>query len=191
MSRTKAIAYTIGAALSAAILAVVGWGQVRNVHLTRPGSWPGPVPICATPDVDARQLEQVVGELRAHGFRPRLDRGECTPGLGRVTIRVDPSLDTTGQGYGGTVSDGVYVEEDEHTVWGVTSTLFGPADASAPHGRWVLQADVRLHPGQGVSALRHELACHVMGFDDLDNAPSGHVCKHSKPGDDWRGVDGP
>ena len=171
----KTTAYVVGATISAAFLAVIGWGQVRKVTVPQPATW-GHVPtVCASGEgVDAAALRRAVTEWRDHGHPVRLD---CN--APDVLVTLDPGLE------GGTdwnAEDPEHALDDLPQTWGVTR-------CQALDGE-LLSCTIRVHPRAEALAYTHELG-HALGYQHPPLCPSGHLMHPSRPGWDWRGLGGP
>lgn len=174
--KSKTILGTIGAAVSVAVLGIIGWGRVRSVDVPHPRTWdhrPALALDDSTGKVDRALLNEARGQWREHGH----DAACCTSATPDVVISVDPTLDTDP----GTCGPG---DVDETTcpaqVWGVTHCTSTAAGVT-------LRCTVRMHPRAGALAYGHELG-HVFGFEHPDNPPSGVIMHAHRPGWDFRGI---
>lgn len=172
MSRTKTTAYVVGAAVSAAFLAVIGWGQLRSITVPQPAAWPQPPALCASgPGVDEAALRKAVEEWRQHGHPVRLD---CN--APDVLLSVDQALEA---GTDWNADDPEHALDDAPQTWGLTRCQ--------SLGDELLSCTVRMHPRAGPIAYTHELG-HALGYQHPALCPSGHLLHPSRPGWDWRGL---
>lgn len=172
--KTKTAAYSIGAALSAAILGIFAWGRVRSVDVPQPASWEHTPVVCAADGVDRPALRSAVDAWREHGHPVRLGCDEAD-----ITLTVDPSLDTDDGGLRTDDGDGTHVLDGVSQTWGVTRCQ--------AVGMRLTACAIRMHPRGGALAYTHELG-HALGYLHPPLCPSGHLLHPSRPGWDWRGL---
>jgi hypothetical protein len=156
----------IGGAVSAVVLAVVGWGQLRDVDVPRPLGWDHtPLTVCAGAGVDTAALGEAIGAWRDHGHPVVPSSAPACD----VEVLVDEQLDAR---------DSV---DDDRFVHG---------RASIRHtGGLIESAELRVVDGADVLVLEHELG-HALGYAHPIGAPTGHLLHPSRPGlRDWRGLD--
>lgn len=167
--------FGVGLAVAAAVLGIIGIGQLRVVKPNRPGKPCVEPQVVCFENVNGRDARESLALLTLHDVPMRLGLpSECLNGTNTVDVIWDPNLNSRST----SSNPESVLHELAEVRW-----------SEGPFKGCVTSAVVSVLYSEGKIAITHGLL-HAAGFEHPDNAPSGTILHPTRPSlRDWRGVD--